>query len=211
MDGVFVPGRRKRSKISRQEIIPAARPYAKTLRGPERPVDCGGTLSRFRRQGLVRARAAPRERNGGAGRWGRGRRPGEDIVREGPWRRETSKNGKKVKDEPKDSYRDIYYRGEPSKWTAIDPKTSTARRTGRCPWGTKTENGTVARAIWKDNQASQRDSDAMRRRKINTFIYSSKSTPIGGAVSRHGLRRRLVISRIDSRETKVPTIRLIGL
>ena len=108
MDGVFVPGRRKKSKISRQEIIPAARPYAKTLRGPERPVDCGGTLSRFRRQGLVRARAAPRERNGGAGRWGRGRRPGEDIVREGPWRRETSKNGKKVKDEPKDSYRDIF-------------------------------------------------------------------------------------------------------
>ena len=57
---------------SRQNIIPVARRCVKTLRWLERPVDCEGIRHRFRRRGLVRARAAPRGRIRDAGRCGRG-------------------------------------------------------------------------------------------------------------------------------------------
>ena len=66
-------------KESGQDIAPVARHRAKSLRAQERSVDCGDTRRRSRRRGLARARAAPRERIRGAGRYGQGRHA--------PWRR----------------------------------------------------------------------------------------------------------------------------
>ena len=51
--------------------MPVARRCVKTLRRQERPVDCGDIVRRSG-HGLARARAAPREPIGGAGRCGRG-------------------------------------------------------------------------------------------------------------------------------------------
>ena len=76
-DPTFPRHRRPKSthpKKSRQNLISVSRRCVKTLRGQERPVDCGDTGSRFRRRGVARARATPRERIGSAGRCDRGGR-----------------------------------------------------------------------------------------------------------------------------------------
>ena len=74
-----------------QTLTSVSRRCVKTLRGQERPVDCGDTRRRFRRRGLARAPAAPHERIGSAGRYGRAdARPDEETARGGLRRRERS-------------------------------------------------------------------------------------------------------------------------
>ena len=102
-------GHRRPKTTPRTNHDTASRRCVKTLRGQERPADCGDTRRRFRRRGLARARATPRERIDSAGRCGRGGRAPRQRNRA----RRLSQAGevlkrKIVSDEPKDYRRYIY-------------------------------------------------------------------------------------------------------